>query len=74
MSEEPAKTQWLVMLYFAGDNTLTETMVLALQTLKTLKAAGRFKRGAIVAQLDPSGVGLQPERAELHTGSSRRAL
>ena len=45
-------------MYLAGDNTLTEAMVLALQTLKTLKAAGRFARGAIVAQLDPSGVGL----------------
>src|SRR6476469_878498 len=70
MSEEPANPEWLVMLYLAGDNTLTEAMVLALQTLKTLKAAGRFARGAIVAQLDPSGVGL-PTQTYYFTGVLR---
>jgi len=50
---------WLMMLYLAGDNSLTEDMVLALQDLQAERAADGDK---VVAQLDPSGEGLFTQR------------
>src|SRR5262245_17264840 len=50
---------WLVMLYLAGDNDLSEEMVLALQDLQ---AQGPPPGAKIVAQFDPSGVGLRSQR------------
>ena len=47
------------MLYLAGDNNLAEDMVLALQDLV---AEGAPDGDQIVAQLDPSGVGLETQR------------
>ena len=44
---------WLTMLYMAGDNELTEEMVLALQTL----VGHPMSESKIVAQFDPSGIG-----------------
>ena len=44
---------WLTMLYMAGDNELTEEMVLALQDL----VGHPMTESKIVAQLDPSGIG-----------------
>ncbi len=55
-SETPG---WLVMLYLAGDNNLTEEMVMALQALQ---AAEPMPGTRIVAQLDPSGLGLPTQR------------
>jgi Clostripain family len=55
-SNEPG---WLVMLYLAGDNNLTEEMVRALQSLG---AADPMPGTRIVAQLDPSGLGLPTQR------------
>jgi Clostripain family len=55
-SSEPG---WLVMLYLAGDNNLTEEMVLALQNLLPHESRSS---DLIVAQLDPSGVGLSTQR------------
>ena len=46
------------MLYMAGDNELTEEMVLALQDL----VARPLTESKIVAQLDPSGIGLETQR------------
>ena len=43
---------WLVMLYLAGDNNLTEDMVLALQDIQAQGLPDGYK---VVAQLDPSG-------------------
>src|SRR5262245_48596371 len=50
---------WLVMLYQAGDNNLSEEMVNALQSLM---AEGPPDGATIVAQFDPSGVGLLTQR------------
>jgi hypothetical protein len=50
---------WLVMLYLAGDNNLTEEMVRALQSLGE---ADPMPGTRIVAQLDPSGLGLPTQR------------
>ena len=52
------KHPWLVMLYLAGDNSLNEDMVLALQDLQ---AEGPPRGDRIVAQLDPSGAGRAPQ-------------
>ena len=58
-------TEWLVMLYLAGDNNLTEDMVLGLQLLKGETGPDTFK---IVAQLDPSGRELSTQKYDF-TGS-----
>ena len=50
---------WLIMLYMAGDNNLSEEMVLALQDLV---AEGAPNGSMIVAQFDPSGIGLETQR------------
>ena len=50
---------WLTMLYMAGDNNLTEEMVLALQDLV---AEGAPPGSAIKAQFDPSGEGFDTQR------------
>jgi hypothetical protein len=50
---------WLVMVYMAGDNSLSEDMVLALQDLT---AEGPPEGDRIVAQFDPAGVGLSSQR------------
>ena len=50
---------WLVMLYMAGDNDLTEDMVLMLQDLQ---AEGPPAGDTIVAQFDPSAEGLLTQR------------
>jgi hypothetical protein len=55
---------WLVMLYMAGDNNLTEDMVLALQDLKAEEPLNGDK---IVAQFDPSGIGLSAQRYDFST-------
>lgn len=52
------RVPWLTMLYLAGDNKLTEEMVLALQDL----VGHPMTESKIVAQLDPSGVGLETQR------------
>ncbi|MCG6928791.1 MAG: hypothetical protein LJF30_26235, partial [Acidobacteria bacterium] len=51
---------WLTMVYLAGDNNLTEEMVLALQNL--MAEGLPEKEDRIVAQFDPSGVGLFSQR------------
>jgi len=58
---------WLVMLYLAGDNTLTEEMVLAMQDLL---AEGPPRDDRIVAQLDPWGGGLSAQRYDF-TGAPK---
>lgn len=62
--EDAPKNPWLVMVYLAGDNNLTEEMVLALQDLL---AEGPPPGDKIVAQLDPSGVGLSTQRYDFST-------
>ena len=61
---------WLTMLYMAGDNELTEEMVLALQDLVGPKPLTESK---IVAQFDPSGVGLETQRY-IFPGSGGKSL
>jgi hypothetical protein len=65
------KVTWLIMLYFAGDNSLTEEMVLALQDLQ---AEGPPNRDKIVAQLDPSGAGLSAQRFDLSAARPGKKL
>ena len=56
---ERGQGPWLIMVYLAGDNDLSEEMVLTLQDLMTqAPPAG----GRIVAQFDPGGVGLTSQR------------
>jgi hypothetical protein len=59
MTTTEAPGGWLVMIYLAGDNNLTEEMVLALQELR---AEGLPSGDRIVAQFDPSGTGLFSQR------------
>src|SRR5688572_19099065 len=61
-----ATAPWLIMLYMAGDNNLTEEMVLALQDLV---AEGAPEGSVIKAQFDPSGEGIDTQR---FTFDSRR--
>jgi hypothetical protein len=44
ISPRPPKWDWTVMVYMAGDNSLTEEMVLALQDIKELLHGGGLKR------------------------------
>ena len=54
----PHRTRpWLVMLFLAGDNSLNEDMVLALQDIQ---AEGAPAGDRLFALLDPSGAGLVP--------------
>ena len=53
------KRDWTVMLYLAGDNSLTEEMVLALQMIRDTGLPDDLD---IVAQLDPSGLGIPTQR------------
>ena len=59
---------WLVMLYLAGDNSLDEDMVLALQELQ---AEGAPTGDRIVAQLDPSGAGRASQRYDFSVPKPR---
>ena len=63
-SAASSQDPWLVMVYLAGDNNLTEDMVLALQDLQ---AEGPPSGDKIVAQFDPSGVGLFTQRYDFST-------
>lgn len=56
-----AKADWTVMVYMAGDNELSHEMVLALQELKGYSEERR-QQVRIVAQFDPSGLGLPTRR------------
>ena len=62
---------WLVMVYMAGDNSLSEDMVLALQDLM---AEGPPKGDHIVAQFDPDGVGLTSQRYECSAPTTGKGL
>src|SRR5262245_161058 len=53
---------WLVMIYLAGDNNLTEEMVFALEDMHAEGAPPGVK---IVVQFDPSGIGLFSQRYDL---------
>jgi hypothetical protein len=58
-------TEWTVMGYLAGDNNLNEEMVLTLQeivALAEMQGEVFFDRIKILAQLDPSGLGLPTQR------------
>ena len=56
--QPPSTKPWLVMLFLAGDNSLNEDMVLALQDLQ---AEGAPAGDKLVALLDPSGAGQTPQ-------------
>jgi len=69
MSEKRAdRGPWLIMLYLAGDNSLTEDMVLALQDLLAVGPPGRDR---IVAQFDPSGEGLFTQRYDFRGATGK---
>jgi cysteine peptidase C11 family protein len=61
-----AEPPWLIMVYLAGDNNLTEEMVVSLQDLQQ---EGPPKNNIIVAQFDPSGSGLETQRYVFMPGS-----
>jgi len=54
MSINDHKFEWLVMVYLAGDNNLSEEMIWA---LTEMQAGGSTSDVAIVAQFDPYGIG-----------------
>src|SRR6267142_6067083 len=54
---------WLVMIYLAGDNNLTEEMVAALQELNV---GASLTGDRIVAQLDPSAMGIATQRYDFN--------
>ncbi len=58
-TETTRRRPWLIMLYLAGDNNLTEEMVLSLQDLRE---EGPPAGDKVVAQFDPSGLGLETQR------------
>jgi hypothetical protein len=63
-SSETEVADWTVMAYLAGDNNLTEEMVLTLQEMLAHDVWPRIK---ILAQLDPSGLGLPTQRYIFNT-------
>jgi hypothetical protein len=74
-----AGTDWVVMGYLAGDNNLSEEMVLALQYMQNHNdpVAGApciWPRVEIMAQFDPSGVGIPTQRYifKNHSGASNQ--
>jgi len=58
------KRTWLVMFYMAADNNLTEDMVLAMQDLAAVGPPAGYR---IVAQFDPSGLGVGTQRYDFNT-------
>ena len=59
------KDGWLgIMLYLAGDNNLTEDMVLALQDITKVERLP-YSGDVVVAQFDPQGDGLATARFDL---------
>ena len=50
---------WTVMVYLSGDNNLTEEMILALKEIQRIQPNGYIK---VVAQFDPSGLGIPTRR------------
>ena len=62
---------WLVMLYLAGDNNLTEEMVL---TLHDIRSEGTPSGDRIVAQLDPGAVGVFSTRYDFDERSGGTTL
>ena len=72
---------WLVMLYLAGDNNLSEDMVLSLQDFLPVgsvvgasSSPGRRSGDAIVAQFDPSGMGLATQRYDFSDPTGKKTL
>ena len=70
---------WLVMLYLAGDNNLSEDMVLSLQDFLPVgsvvgasSSPGRRSGDAIVAQFDPSGMGLATQRYDFSDPTGKK--
>ena len=72
MGENRDLAEWTIMVYLAGDNNLTEEMVLALQDIKDLhlnefsaladQDPNFAEKNKIVAQFDPSGLGMPTHR------------
>ena len=62
-TESAKPCAWLVMLYMAADNNLSEDMVLALQDLQAEEPPQGCR---IVAQFDPSGLGLATQRYDFN--------
>ncbi len=56
---ERPQDKWTFMVYFAGDNNLSEEMVLALEQIK---ATGMIPDVSVLAQFDPSGLGIATQR------------
>jgi hypothetical protein len=63
-SSDTEVADWTVMAYLAGDNNLTEEMILTLQEMLAHDVWPRIK---ILAQLDPSGLGLPTQRYIFNT-------
>jgi len=62
---DEVSTEWTVMGYLAGDNNLNEEMVLTLQEIldsQERHGDDLWPRVKILAQLDPSGLGLPTQR------------
>jgi hypothetical protein len=66
------KADWTVMIYLAGDNNLTESMVWALKDLRTGTEEVKELDLRIVAQFDPSGEGIPTQRYDFYKSHKRR--
>ena len=71
VQRDPSSEGRLVMLYLAGDNNLTEEMVLSLQDIRS---EGTPTGDRIVAQLDRSAVGVFSTRYDFGAGSGGTTL
>src|SRR5687768_9073014 len=53
----PDNKKWIVLVYQAGDNNLSEEMVYALKEMRRIGTTPEFKeRGRVLALFDPRGV------------------
>src|SRR5215207_9578467 len=64
-------TGWLVMMFLAGDNNLAEEMVVTLQDILTEGVAGEDR---IVAQFDPSAMGIATQRYDFKGSRKKTRL
>jgi len=70
-SRAQSHTGWLVMLFLAGDNNLGEEMVATLQDILAEGAPGDDR---IVAQFDPSGLGIATQRYDFKPSRRKSSL
>lgn len=71
MSDPPPKRKWMVMIYLAGDDSLTDECVHALTRMKEAEGLDEI---CVIAQFDPKGARLKWHRYEISHVSKKPAL